>query len=76
MLKLIHKDKKIGNTWNYNGIKITHDKDFTNCYFAIKWENEKPVISFDYNKLDNLIYAIDNNIVEWDKRQKINSIKQ
>ena len=64
MLKLIFKNKNVGNVWDYNGIKISHCKE-NSKYYAVKFEGLKPVISIMYNTIDELIQHINNNTIKW-----------
>ncbi len=64
LLKLIFKNKNVGNVWDYNGIKISHSEE-NNKYYAVKFEGLKPFVSIMYNSIDNLIQQIDDNTIIW-----------
>lgn len=64
MLKLIFKNKNVGNVWDYNGIKISHSKE-NNKYYAIRFEGRKSFVSIMYNSIDELIQHINNNTIKW-----------
>lgn len=64
MLKLIFKNKNVGNVWDYNGIKISHCKE-NSKYYAVKFEGLKSFISIMYNTIDELIQHINNNTIKW-----------
>jgi hypothetical protein len=68
MLKLIFKNKNIGNVWDYDGIKISHCKE-NNKYYAVKFEGLKPFVSINYNSINEIIQQIDNNTIAWKTKE-------